>query len=61
MPKLTEIDQAKLHLLYLMSPLAPKAPAAAAAAPPAPVLRIVIIRHGEKPGEGDNQIGRAHV
>ncbi|MDB5270892.1 MAG: hypothetical protein JWP58_3932 [Hymenobacter sp.] len=52
LPKLTEADKAKLYLLYLLSPLVPKAPAAAA--PPAPVLRIVIIRHGEKPAEGDN-------
>lgn len=51
MPKFIEIDQAKLYLLYLLSPLAPKASASTA---PAPVLRIVIIRHGEKPTEGDN-------
>lgn len=51
-PEFTESDKAKLYLLYLLSPLAPKAPPDAA--PPAPVLRIVIIRHGEKPAEGDN-------
>ncbi len=48
MPKFTAADRARLYLLYSLSPLAPKAPAAA------PVLRIVIIRHGEKPAEGDN-------
>ena len=53
LPALTETDKAKLYLLYQLSPLAPKAPKAPAA-PPAPVLRIVIIRHGEKPAEGDN-------
>ena len=51
MPEFTAADRARLYLLYRLSPLAPKAPAAA---PPAPVLRIVIIRHGEKPEEGDN-------
>ena len=51
MPNPTEIDQAKLYLLYLLSPLAPKGPVTVA---PAPVLRIVIIRHGERPAEGDN-------
>ena len=51
MPPFTDTDKAKLYLLYLLSPLAPKAPASA---PPAPVLRVVIIRHGEKPAEGDN-------
>ena len=50
LPQLSEADRAKLYLLYWLSPLAPKMPAG----PPAPVLRIVIIRHGEKPEEGDN-------
>ncbi|GAB2862974.1 histidine phosphatase family protein [Hymenobacter ruber] len=50
LPQLPEADRAKLYLLYLLSPLAPQAPTV----PPAPVLRIVIIRHGEKPPEGDN-------
>ena len=53
LPALTETDKARLYLLYLLSPLVPKAPKAPAA-PPAPVLRIVIIRHGEKRAEGDN-------
>ena len=48
--ELTDFEKAKLYLLYRLSPLAPKVPAT----PPAPVLRIVIIRHGEKPAEGDN-------
>ncbi|WP_210519856.1 histidine phosphatase family protein [Hymenobacter terricola] len=34
----------------MLSPLAPKMPAA----PKSPVLRIIIIRHGEKPASGDN-------
>lgn len=50
MPKPTEIDKARLYLLYLLSPFAPKEPAAAKL----PVLRVVIIRHGEKPATGDN-------
>ena len=47
LPQLSESEKAKLYLLYLLSPLAPPAPTV-------PVLRIVIIRHGEKPAEGDN-------
>ncbi|MET4075324.1 histidine phosphatase family protein [Hymenobacter sp. UYCo722] len=50
MPKLTDSDKARLYLISRLHPFAPQAPAAA----PAPVLRIVIIRHGEKPAEGDN-------
>ena len=50
MPKLTDSDKARLYLVSKLHPFAPKAPAV----PPAPVLRIVIIRHGEKPEEGDN-------
>ena len=51
MPAFTEIDQARLYLLFKLSPLAP---AAAPEIPPEPVLRVIIIRHGEKPEEGDN-------
>ena len=47
MPKLTDSDKARLYLIANLRPFAAKAPAA-------PVLRIVIIRHGEKPAEGDN-------
>ncbi|MFD1468973.1 histidine phosphatase family protein [Hymenobacter caeli] len=39
-----------MYLLYLLSPFALKEPAPAKP----PVLRVVIIRHGEKPAEGDN-------
>jgi hypothetical protein len=46
----TELDRAKLFLLYHLNPVQPKAPAV----PKGPLLRIVIIRHGEKPSEGDN-------
>ena len=42
MPEFTALDKARLYLLFRLSPLAP------------PVLRVVIIRHGEKPEEGDN-------
>ena len=45
MPEFTALDQARLYLLYRLSPLAPPVP---------PVLRVVLIRHGEKPAEGDN-------
>ncbi|WP_223648628.1 histidine phosphatase family protein [Hymenobacter psoromatis] len=45
MPKFTATDKARLYLLYLLSPLAP---------PKLPTLRVIIIRHGEKPEEGDN-------
>ena len=51
MAAFTELDKARLYLLYRLSPLAPNVPPAA---PSAPVLRIVIIRHGEKPADGDN-------
>ncbi len=50
MPAFTEIDKARLYLLFKISSLAP----ALRVAPKAPVLRIIIIRHGEKPEEGDN-------
>ncbi|MBJ6109220.1 histidine phosphatase family protein [Hymenobacter sp. BT523] len=46
----TELDRAKLFLLYHLNPVHPKAPPR----PKGPLLRIVIIRHGEKPTEGDN-------
>ena len=46
----TELDRAKLFLLYHLNPAHPKAPPA----PKGPLLQIVIIRHGEKPTEGDN-------
>ncbi|MBF9140601.1 histidine phosphatase family protein [Hymenobacter properus] len=45
-----ELDRAKLLLLYHLNPVEPKAPPI----PKGPLLRIVIIRHGEKPTEGDN-------
>jgi hypothetical protein len=48
--RLTELDRAKLLLLYHLNPVEPKAPPV----PKGPPLRIVIIRHGEKPTEGDN-------
>lgn len=40
--------EARLYLLYMLSPLAQPLP------PRPPVLRVIIIRHGEKPEEGDN-------
>ncbi len=40
--------EARLYLLYMLSPLAPPLP------PRPPVLRVIIIRHGEKPEEDDN-------
>ncbi|GAB3584361.1 histidine phosphatase family protein [Hymenobacter daeguensis] len=46
----SELDRTKLFLLYHLNPVHPKAPPV----PKGPVLRIVIIRHGEKPTEGDN-------
>ena len=45
-----EVDRAKLFLLYHLNPVHPKA----TPVPKGPLLRIVIIRHGEKPTEGDN-------
>jgi hypothetical protein len=45
-----ELDRAKLFLLYHLNPVHPKAPPI----PKGPLLQIVIIRHGEKPTEGDN-------
>ena len=51
MPAFTEIDKARFYLLFKISPLAP---ATEPNAPPEPVLRVIIIRHGEKPEEGDN-------
>lgn len=47
MPAFTAIDEARLYLLYLLSPLAP-------ATAKVPTLRVILIRHGEKPEEGDN-------
>jgi len=47
MPEFTTLDKARLYLLFRLSPLAPPVHRA-------PVLRVVIIRHGEKPEEGDN-------
>ncbi|MGI4759355.1 MAG: hypothetical protein ACRYF0_01520 [Janthinobacterium lividum] len=46
----TELDRHKLFLLYHLNPVHPKAPPV----PKGPLLQIVIIRHGEKPTEGDN-------
>ena len=46
----TEIDKARLYLLLKISSLAPTIPVV----PKPPVLRVIIIRHGEKPEEGDN-------
>ncbi|MDB5234699.1 MAG: hypothetical protein JWR44_1692 [Hymenobacter sp.] len=48
--RFTEVDRAKLFLLYHLNPVHPKVPPA----PKGPLLQIVIIRHGEKPIEGDN-------
>ncbi|MGI4834804.1 MAG: hypothetical protein ACRYFK_15215 [Janthinobacterium lividum] len=47
MPEFTALDKARLYLLYRLSSLAPPVHRP-------PVLRVVIIRHGEKPAEGDN-------
>jgi hypothetical protein len=49
-PPFTEIDRHKLFLLYHLNPVHPKAPPV----PKGPLLQIVIIRHGEKPTDGDN-------
>lgn len=46
----TELDRARLYLLYHLNPVHPQAPPV----PKGPLLQIVIIRHGEKPAEGDN-------
>jgi len=43
----TLLDKARLYLLFRLSPLAPPVRRAS-------VLRVVIIRHGEKPEQGDN-------
>ena len=48
MSHFTEIDRTKLFLLYHLNPVHPKAPSV----PKGPLLQIVIIRHGEKPTEG---------
>ena len=45
-----ELDRAKLLLLYHLNPVPPQAPRE----PKGPPLQVVIIRHGEKPTEGDN-------
>lgn len=50
MPEFTDADRARLYLLLMLSPFAPKAPVVAKD----PVLRIILIRHGEKPASGDN-------
>ena len=50
MPDFTDADSARLYLLLMLSPFAPQEPAAAKD----PVLRIVLLRHGEKPASGDN-------
>ena len=50
MPALTSTDKARLYLLFRLSSLVP----AIRAVPKPPVLRVVIIRHGEKPADGDN-------
>jgi len=47
MPEFTALDKARFYLLYCLSPLAPPVHRP-------PVLRVVIMRHGEKPAEGDN-------
>ena len=46
----TELDRTKLFLLYHLNPIHPKAPPV----PKGPLLQVIIIRHGEKPTEGDN-------
>ena len=46
----TEFDRTKLFLLYHLNPVHSKAPPV----PKGLLLQIVIIRHGEKPTEGDN-------
>ena len=48
--RFTELDRHKLFLLYHLNPIHPKAPPV----PKGPLLQLVIIRHGEKPTEGDN-------
>jgi hypothetical protein len=50
LPAFSELDKHKLFLLYHLNPVHPKAPAV----PKGPLLQIVIIRHGEKPTDGDN-------
>jgi hypothetical protein len=50
MPEFTAADKARLYLLYLLSPLA----SAIATKPKLPTLRVILIRHGEKPDDGDN-------
>ncbi len=50
LPPLSKADKARLYLLYHLNPVEPKAPAP----PKSPPLRVVIIRHGEKPVDGDN-------
>ncbi|WP_460583940.1 histidine phosphatase family protein [Hymenobacter arcticus] len=47
MSEFTIIDKARLYLLYALSPLAPPVLKD-------PTLRVILIRHGEKPDEGDN-------
>lgn len=50
MPEFTAADQARFYLLYLLSPFAPAVPTP----PKDPTLRVILIRHGEKPADGDN-------
>ena len=50
MPARSKIAKAHPHLVPLLEILPPVVPAAEQA----PVLRVVLIRHGEKPTEGDN-------
>ena len=50
MSNFTADDKALLYLLFRLSPFAPKIRVPAKP----PVLRVVLIRHGEKPASGDN-------
>ena len=50
MPNLSDTEKAKIILLYHLTPLASEN----SLVPTGPPLRIIIIRHGEKPDEGDN-------
>ncbi|MGI4873531.1 MAG: hypothetical protein ACRYFX_20435 [Janthinobacterium lividum] len=50
MPKLSTHDKALFYLLFRLSPFAPKLQVPAKPS----VLRILLIRHGEKPASGDN-------
>lgn len=50
MTKFSADNRALLYLLFRLSPLAPKIHVPVKS----PVLRVVLIRHGEKPASGDN-------